>query len=144
MAIRRDDVFWDEFFWKARVTIPSAQGFQCRGGPVEGTDPSDGKTELVFAPEGRDDRLLSDEELALVNWFLEREATVFNSVIQGIAFRYPALQQQYGYSDDEKDEYMPDVTTSEDLRRLVGLHSRKSPSGPGTKDGLAAGEVPAK
>ena len=36
---------------------------------------------------------------------------------------YPLLQEQYGYTGQEETELMPDITSSEDLRALIGLHT---------------------
>jgi len=37
--------------------------------------------------------------------------------------RYPSLQEQYGYSKEEQAQFMPNVTSARDFRKLIGLHS---------------------
>ena len=53
------DFIWDEFCWKGRVRSPTG---------------SDGgrSVELVFAPEGRGDGPLNEEELTLLRWVESR------------------------------------------------------------------------
>jgi hypothetical protein len=36
---------------------------------------------------------------------------------------YPALQEDYGYTEEEKSRYMPNVKSQDDFRNLIGLHS---------------------
>ena len=126
MTITREDFDWDEFFWKARVTVPRTRGFQNRKGAYGARDThqsSDGVVDLVFAPEGRGDEPLTDSELDLINWFLNNQSEVFDSLVVGLVTQYRSLQDLYGYSVEEKAEYMPDVNSVDDLRSLIGLHS---------------------
>lgn len=65
------DVQLDGTLWVAETDLKSWQGFQGRCGAYGGlslTAPSDGRVRIVFAPEGRDDSPLTQDELALVQW----------------------------------------------------------------------------
>jgi hypothetical protein len=126
LTITREDFDWDEFFWKARVTVLRARGFQSRKGAYGARDtqqPSDGVVDLVFAPEGRGGEPLTDSELELINWFLNNDSEVFDSLVRGVVAQYRSLQDLYDYSLEEKAEYMPDVNSVDDLRSLIGLQS---------------------
>jgi len=78
---------------------------------------------IVFAPEGRGIEPLTDSEVALAVWAIENEASVAAALMESLLKEYPALQEQYGYSDEEKAEIMPDIKSADDLRNLIGLHS---------------------
>lgn len=114
------------FSWIAQVTLPSWSGYLDRtgvyGGP--GTQSiSDGSIELVFAPEGRDASPLNPDEIRLATWTLENERIVSDAVKKAILHEYPSLQDSYGYSAEERAEFMPDISSPSDLKRLVGLYA---------------------
>lgn len=78
--------------------------------------------DITFAPEGRDESPLTEQERACVQWLLDHEAEVASAVLEGLLAEYPGLQRDYGYEGAEREEYMPDVSSKEDFRRLIGLH----------------------
>ena len=126
MQITNDHFEWDGYSWKAEITLASWRGFQSRRGPYGAQDseqPSDGTVDLIFAPEGRGDEPLNDGEIALVQWFLDHEDAIPQAVLSSLAEEYPRLQDQYGYSPEERAEYMPDLNSAEELRGLIGLSS---------------------
>ena len=45
------------------------------------------------------------------------------ALILSLLEKYPSLQEQYGYSGNEKAELMPDIKSADDLRALIGLSS---------------------
>lgn len=123
MEFKLDDL---GFSWVAATILPSWQGYLDRTGAYggQGTSPSsDGSVELVFAPEGRDPSPLTEQELASVNWFLENERSVSDAAKVAIFQKYPDLQDSYGYSAREKAEFMPDISSAEDLASLIGLYA---------------------
>lgn len=114
------------FFWVAATILPSWEGYLDRTGAFGGGGTgasSDGSVAVVFAPEGRDASPLTARELALVSWFLENEASVSDAAKNAIFQKYSELQESYDYPPDDKAELMPDISSAEDLRRLIGLYA---------------------
>lgn len=77
----------------------------------------------MFAPEGRGDEPLSSSEIALVAFVLEHMHAISDALLSSLLSEYPRLQEQYGYTEDEAEQYMPDVHSVDDFRGLIGLHS---------------------
>src|SRR6185312_11626315 len=104
--------------WRTRRRLSSWAGYLDRsgayGGPG-GADVSDGEIEIVFAPEGRDNSPLTDDELELVQWFLDNEPAVSAAAKSVIFEEYPNLIETYGYTPEERAELMPDIAGPEDL-----------------------------
>ncbi|MGA3373800.1 MAG: hypothetical protein ABSC48_18805 [Terracidiphilus sp.] len=115
-----------DYCWTTTAVFPSWKGFQSRRGAYgaqDQADPSDGTVQIVFAPEGRGIKPLSASEIASVVWVIENETSISEALISSLLKEYPALQEQYGYSDEEKAELMPDIKSADDLRSLVGLYA---------------------
>jgi hypothetical protein len=118
------EFIFDGFFWVAEVVLPGWVGFRDATGPYAGMDgsASDGTVRLVYAPEGRDDAPLNAAEQAQIMWLLENEAAVSVAVLKGLVSAYPALRASYDcYDAHELADYMPEVSSGEDFRRLIGL-----------------------
>ncbi|WP_052179124.1 hypothetical protein [Methylophilus sp. Q8] len=116
----------DDIWWVANALFPSWKGFQNRSGAYGAQSsaiPSDGHVKVVFAPEGRGNEPLNDIELSAIGWVIEHEAELTTVVLASILESYPSLQEQYGYSGNEKIKYMPDIQSVDDLRGLIGLHT---------------------
>ena len=121
-----EDFYWDEFFWVAELQLSSLRGEHPRLGPYDGQHAylrGTGLIKLTFAPEGRDDAPLSTTELKLAQWFLDNEAKVIEASLEGIYSIYDSEQEKYGYTGEEKSEYMPDIHHLDDIRKVVNLHS---------------------
>ena len=116
----------DNIWWTAKAVLPSWRGFQARAGAYgaqSSVDPSDGSVRIVFAPEGRGPEPLVDAEVASVNWILENEVSISRSLLLALLAEYPLMQEQYGYSEEEQAQLMPEVTGIDGFRNLIGLHS---------------------
>lgn len=114
------------FSWIAKARFASWTGYLDRSGAyggMGGSGRSDGAVEIVFAPEGRDSRALTESEMGLVNWLLENEPCVSEAVKSAIFQRYPDFQEDYGYSPEERAEFMPDLQEADGLRSLIGLYA---------------------
>lgn len=81
------------------------------------------QTKLVFAPEGRETDPMNETETSLALWFLENEGGVVDAMLDAVIEEYPAIQEEYDYSDEEKAEYMPDIRSKKDLRKLIELQT---------------------
>lgn len=116
----------DDLWWAATVVLPYWRGFQSRRGPYGSQDsdsPSGGLVQIVFAPEGRGTESLTDSEMSSVRWVIEHEASISSALLASLLKEYPSLQNEYGYSGEEKAELMPDINSVEDFRNLIGLHA---------------------
>src|SRR5690349_8029301 len=127
---------WDEFFWSAKSRLPSWADYQSRYGAygsISSHAPSDGSVTITFAPEGRDASPLRADELASVQWLLDHDHEIALSLLRGLLAEYPKLQELYGYEGQERNDCMPEVSSADDFRRLIGLHNVNVH--PLTKDG---------
>lgn len=112
--------------WTASVVLPSWRGFQSRQGGYGTQDrdaPSDGLVKVVFAPEGRGKEPLTDSEMSSVLWVIDHESAISSALLASLLKEYPSLQDQYGYSGEEKNRLMPNIKSAEDFRDLIGLHA---------------------
>jgi len=113
----------NDLWWKTEVHLPT---WEACGKPVLAKISRllpRKSTKLVFAPEGREAEPLSQEERMLVQWFLEHEPAVVDSLLEAILQEYPSMQEEYDYTDEEKAEYMPDIRSREELRKLLKLET---------------------
>jgi hypothetical protein len=116
----------DDIWWTTFATLASWKGFQVRDGSygaLSSDSPSDGCVKIVFAPEGRGNEPLSDFEKSSVTWVVENEAAIASSLLNALLDKYPKFQEQYGYAGEDKLKFMPDVTSIEGFRGLIGLYS---------------------
>jgi len=116
----------DDFSWTATVLLPSWRGFQRRQGGYGAQDrdaASDGLVKVVFAPEGRGKEPLTDSEMSSVRWVIDHEASISIALLSSLLKEYPSLQEQYGYSGEEKTRLMPDIKSVGDFRDLIGLQA---------------------
>ena len=114
-----------DFFWVAKTKLPFWAGFQGGTAPADSAEPpapSNGSVDIVFAPEDRDTSPMTTAELQLVRWFLDNQDEVSQIVLEAILSVYPDLQQSYGYEDQDKQTYMPDISEPDQLRNLISLH----------------------
>jgi hypothetical protein len=120
------DFQFDQFFWTTKVQLPSWVGYQARNGPygsISSDSPSDGFVTITAGSDSRDKSPLTEQERASAQWLLDHEAEVASAVLEGLLAEYPRLQGVYGYEGAERDEYMPDVSSTKDFRQLIGLHN---------------------
>ncbi len=113
----------DGGLWIASVRLPSWAGFQARRGgygALSSDDPSDGSVEIMFESD-ESDLEVCDGDKALIQWFLDNEAAVAQSAMIGLIAEYPRLQELYDYEGQDRENLMPDVSSTEDFRTLIGL-----------------------
>ena len=117
---------WDKYYWVSEAKLSSWAGFQNRSGAygsVGAREASDGTVRIVFAPEGRGEEKLNNDERRLVEKFIEQEPEISKALLTHLVDEYPTLQQQYGYTGRDKKALMPDVLVETDFRKLIGLHT---------------------
>jgi len=116
---------WDTYFWTCELRLPSWAGFQSRRGPYgsrssEGS--SDGSGRLYLVPEDADRRTApTTEQAGAFRYLLEHERKIAAAVLESVFSEYPRLKDDCCYSDEVAAELMPDLSSSEGLRKLIGL-----------------------
>jgi hypothetical protein len=108
MSAQLPDFTWEGHWWTTAAVLPSW---------------SDAPIAIVFAPEGRGGEPLDKQEIALVQWAVDHEAPVSEALLSSLLAEYPSLQDSYGYGDEERAYYMPDVATVAELRSLIDLQA---------------------
>jgi hypothetical protein len=99
--------------WQTMARLSSWAGYQSRLGPygsLDSSQPSDGTTRVVFAPEGRDDAPLTPAEKELVDWFAINEPSVSRAVTDGLLAWASNID-------------VPNLKTEAELARNIGLHT---------------------
>jgi hypothetical protein len=120
------DFVLEDGWWVVEANLPSWREFQSRSGPYgaqNSLDTSSGAIKIVFAPEGRDDVPLTNQEKSLVMWTIEHEAEIFTSSMSALLKAYPKLRDNSGYPPEEQARLMPDVRKVDQFRDMIGLHS---------------------
>jgi hypothetical protein len=113
-----------DYAWSAWARFDSWIGYRVESdGSAAGE--GDGRVQIVFAPEGRDEAPLLPEERALAAWLLDHEPAVSERVKDAIHAEYLRLRDSdaYGYAPEDRARTMPAVAAREDMKRLVALHS---------------------
>jgi hypothetical protein len=116
---------WDEFFWTARIVLPSWSGFQARLGAYgakSSRKKSDGTARLVVASPDNDAKLPPTSEQAdAYRYLLAHEEAIRDAVLGEIFAEYDDVRESYGYDEEEAEELMPAIERPEQLRSLIGL-----------------------
>ncbi len=116
---------WDTYSWLGEVVLSSWAGFQTRRssyGATSSQDESDGSAELHVAAIDKKKRTPpSPEQCSAFQFLLDNEQAVTNAILREIFRRYPEEQKAYGYSRKEAAKYMPNLTSADQLRLLIGL-----------------------
>jgi len=111
--MKEDGFRWDDYFWVTEVNLDTWRVF------------GESSIELTFAPEGRDESPLKEEEIELVRWVIENEKPILDSLIDALLKEYPKIKEEYsGWMDEEEVvELLPEVETKEDLKKLISSPS---------------------
>lgn len=125
MTIKPSDLVLDDGAARAYVRLEEWADYAERRGlaaNLKGDEP--GNAELVFAPEGREDAPIGDEEFGLVEWFWNHRPAVQHAAIDGLLREYPKLQDSMReFLGTDFDEVMPNVSTAEGFKDLIGIGS---------------------
>ena len=117
---------WDGYFWGTSANLPSWVGFQSRNGPygaISSAEKSSGIIKIVFAPEGRDGSELNDSEKALVNWVVENEKEIHDSLIKLLFKLYPSIKVALSESDEDTLVSLSEINAPIDIKSIVGVVS---------------------
>ena len=106
------DFYFEKFFWEANVQLPAWSKF------------TGGKSVLLrFAPEGRDERPLNAEEIALAEWVSQNQTQQKSTLLDGVLRAYPEFRQQFfeDYDIEENEDDLPVVTSTGGLPKVLTL-----------------------
>ncbi len=106
MMVSAADFEWDEFFWVTKTQIRDRRV-------------TDAAVQLTFAPEGRDEAPLTDDEVALISKAVDVIDEAVAAAVDAIYIEYPSLQEQYGYDETERPQFMPDLDSIDGLYKLI-------------------------
>jgi hypothetical protein len=114
---------WNGSFWRGRIKLGSWQGFQARLGAYAGqnsSSPSDGTVRVsVTAPGHVDEQPPSAPQAKAVQFLLDNEEAIRNSLVAAIFEEYPTIRERLLGFADESD--LPAITQPDDLKGLIGL-----------------------
>lgn len=116
------DFTWDEYFWITTARLPSWG--ECDRRRYYGSKSQGEIVEFCFAPEGRGDEPLTEDEVKLVSWIIEHERAIHDSMLQGLFKSYPGIREEVleEISEDDVDECLPVVDTPKDFDKHIGIH----------------------
>ena len=119
---------WDDYFWITSAKLPAWAGYQVRGGAygsVSAKGTSDGTVKILFAPEGREDGPLTDEEVSLVKWVIDNQGAVHDAMLERLFEEYPDIRERYleWLGEEEAKKALPVVRSEHALKKLVGVVS---------------------
>ncbi|MEM7245830.1 MAG: hypothetical protein AAF533_10835 [Acidobacteriota bacterium] len=107
-----DDFRWDGHDWETQVDLPAWRDLF-----------REPRARVVFAPSESEDSPPNQGDLLLVQWLVDHQESLRESLMTGLLAEYPNRQALYDYDGSEKVELMPDVTTAEELRPLLRLNT---------------------
>lgn len=116
---------WADYCWTGEVVLRSWEGFQSRRGAygsISSRSVSDGSATLTVTTEDDDSpKPPRPEQVGAFQFLLDNERAIAESVLQAIFAEYPAMQDSYGYDEEEAADLMPDIEQIDQLRSLIGL-----------------------
>lgn len=119
---------WDDYFWVTAAKLPAWAGYQIRNGPyssVSANGRSDGIVQILFAPEGRGEEPLTNQEIGLVKWVIDHQASVHDAMLERLFEEYPAMREQSleWFGKDEAKKVLPKIRFPNQLKDIVGISS---------------------
>jgi len=119
-----DQFVWDGFFWRASVELPVWRGFQSRGGSYgsrDSDDPSDGSVHVLLDRSEQGQAPLREQDLGLIRWAIAHASEMQAALLEGLLAEYPDLQEKY--DDFAEPEDLPPVSSVDDFKSIIGLHT---------------------
>lgn len=62
---------------------------------------------------------LSKNHKAGLKYLEDNQQAVLNAILEELFLQYPRLQVEYGYEEEDKNDFMPDITKPEDFAELL-------------------------
>jgi len=98
-----------EFGFEGTVKLTSWTEFQSRNGAYGSQDNNENFDGSCNVSTGGD--MVVDDY-----YLIENQESIKDSILDYLLNSYPDLQEQYGYDEEEKFEFMPDVKTKEEFK----------------------------
>ena len=117
---------WDEFFWTTTAELPTWHGYHPPNHIIRDLSNTQRASvhRIIFAPEGRDNSPLNQDEINLVKWFTEHEKLVHGSMLEALYKAYPGIREEFTeYLEEQAEEYLPEVHNPSDLKKILGINS---------------------
>lgn len=115
----------DEFGFEGQIILPAWQGFQSRNGAYAAQDtatPSNGRCNIRTGGDMvEDEPTIKNYHIEAYNFLIANQEKIKENILESLIVEYKKLQALYGYEDEEKEEFMPDVDNVEDFKKLIGL-----------------------
>jgi hypothetical protein len=68
-----------------------------------------------------DNPVIAQEHIDAYNYAIQNQSSIRESIIRILMEKYPEMKSEYGYDQDEAEEFMPDVKNKEGFKDLIGL-----------------------
>lgn len=103
---------FNEFWWQVDVQFPAWSDFT----------PGD-TTELIFAPEGRDEAPMDADEVALATWVVGNHERQKPPLLNAVLEAYPDFRRQFFKDHDIKQNEggLPTITSEDGLAKVIAL-----------------------
>ena len=98
---------YEDGFWTGKIELPVWNEIF----------PNAAEIEVSVGGDEMTDQILPIHETAL-RFLQENQGEILVEILNSLFSYYPQLQEDYGYDEEEKEEFMPDV---HDIRDFVGL-----------------------
>jgi len=100
--------------WQTRISLPTWEEIGQRLEP-----PPQAGVLLAFEAKGENPPALTNKELARSQWFANHHEVILEAALQGLLHIYPSLIESFGYDDEERTRWMPDIASIEELKPMV-------------------------
>lgn len=114
-----------KFGFEGDITLKAWQGFQTRKGPYASIDSDNGSDGIFRISTGGDmvdnHPEVKDFHVMAYKFLTEHQEKIKNAILISLFAEYQDIQADYGYKGDEKNAFMPDISVTDDFKRLIGL-----------------------
>lgn len=102
-----------EYGYEGTIEIQAWNEFSTSLGEVYGLD--------IGGDMVEDDPTITQEHINAYNYAIKNQNNIRDSIIRNLMEKYPGMQSEYGYDEDEAEEFMPDIKNEVDFKNLIGL-----------------------
>ena len=106
---------WDNYRWVGALSLPAWAEFKM---PDAESEPS---VELGVQTPGEQPSAPSPAQAAAFEFLMEHQERVREAILSQLLAEYPQWQDDFGYDEAEKAEFMPDVSATAQFKPLLEL-----------------------
>jgi hypothetical protein len=111
--------------FQGTVQLNAWKGFQSRQGAygsIDTNNPSDGVVNIdIGAIVVKEMPAIIEAHVQAYNYLVQNQEAIQQSILTAILASYPGWQDEYEYDAADKASLMPDVSTIDDFKNLIGL-----------------------